>query len=84
MGFSFRAPRKADSKQWKKVQLLHEGGFWFYSSMNLTIPDLPSQVGKFLDEWQKHPQGKRKRATPSEMRRRRLCQPENTVDQKRI
>ena len=56
MGRSFKAPRRNDVPQWKKVQLLYAHGFRFIGTG--TRPPLPNRlqdVGAFLRKHPNHP-----------------------------
>ena len=58
MGRSFTAPKKADTKQWKKVQLLYAEGFRFIGSGYHEGPKLPeklSDIEMFLKDNTHHP-----------------------------
>lgn len=51
MGWSFKAPRKHDKDQWKKVQILYAEGFRFFGSGNYEsqpLPELLKEVSDFL------------------------------------
>lgn len=58
MGRSFRAPKRRDLDQWKKVQRLHQAGFRFFSYRSVPGPSLPStlaDVEAFIAENPTHP-----------------------------
>lgn len=58
MGRNFRAPKKSDAQQWKKVKRLYEAGFRFIGSGAHDVPRLPeklSDVESFLEENPRHP-----------------------------
>lgn len=58
MGRSFKAPRRTDIRQWKKVQMLFAHGFRFFSYRSYDCPPLPSslrEVEHFLRENPQHP-----------------------------
>lgn len=51
MGRYFRAPRKADSTQWKKVEMLSRAGVYFGGSQSWELgafPDTPREARAFL------------------------------------
>jgi hypothetical protein len=57
MGWSFHAPPKSDSEQWKKVQILYAEGFRFQGSGGRGAPPLPSRlrdVSQFVSENKDH------------------------------
>ena len=58
MGRNFKAPKKTDKKQWKKVKLLYSAGFRFFGSGMHDGPQLPEKlcdVEKFINDNQDHP-----------------------------
>lgn len=58
MGRNFKAPKKTDKKQWKKVKLLYSAGFRFFGSGMHDGPKLPeklSDIERFIEENEKHP-----------------------------
>ena len=57
MGWSFHAPKKRDSEQWKKVQLLFAEGFRFFGSgwgKGVPLPDKYKDVKRFIEENPEH------------------------------
>jgi len=57
MGWSFHAPAKNDSEQWKKVQILFAEGFRFFgtgASDREPLPRTLKEVPDFLERNQKH------------------------------
>lgn len=59
MGRSFKAPKKGDTEQWRKVQALYANGFRFFSYRSFPdAPQLPERsrdVEAFLAENPTHP-----------------------------
>jgi len=58
MGRSFKAPRKNNTKQWKKVQRLWEAGYRFPTNSSQDAADYPkrlSEVDEFIRQNPKHP-----------------------------
>jgi DNA-directed RNA polymerase subunit RPC12/RpoP len=58
MGRYFKAPRKADVKQWRKVLLLYASGFRFWSSARGDAPALPHslrEAERFVEDNPEHP-----------------------------
>ncbi|ULU26796.1 hypothetical protein DYST_03744 [Dyella terrae] len=58
MGRSFRAPKRRDVDQWRKVQRLHQADFRFFSYRSVSGPSLPSKladVESFIAENPAHP-----------------------------
>lgn len=57
MGWSFHAPTKGDTEQWKKIQILFAEGFRFFGTGDTTREPLPrtlKDVPDFLERNQKH------------------------------
>jgi len=50
MGNAFKAPRKNNLKQWKKVKLLFENGIRFYKDSYITMPKTYAQAKVFVKE----------------------------------
>ncbi len=58
MGRSFRAPRRSDAEQWRKVQLLYALGFRFFGHRHAGERPLPARlrdVDRFVAENPRHP-----------------------------
>lgn len=59
MGRSFRTPRRTDSDQWKKVELLWNAGFRFHGDRRHPdaerFPDTPGEVAAFIARNPDHP-----------------------------
>ncbi len=60
-GRHFKAPKKADIAQWKKVQFLFEHGFWFqriYDKANgyqiVAYPKTLEEAREFVEEYEKY------------------------------
>lgn len=57
MGWSFHAPKKRDTEQWKKVQWLFAEGFLFFGSgwrTDVPLPERLRDVKKFLEDYPDH------------------------------
>lgn len=59
MGRSFKAPRRAEARQWEKVQRLWSAGYRFHTnSRRLDVPAFPNKL-RDVDDWikqnPKHP-----------------------------
>lgn len=52
MGRAFKAPKKRDNEQWRKVQKLYALGFRFnrYGGNYLPLPDRLKEVDRFVDD----------------------------------
>jgi hypothetical protein len=59
MGRSFRAPKKSNRDQWKKVELLWKNGFRFFSYRRYPdaepLPSKLSEVAEFIRRNPEHP-----------------------------
>lgn len=59
MGRSFKAPRKSDLSQWKKVEILWKSGFRFQSYRSFPeaekLPERLSEVEEFIARNPNHP-----------------------------
>lgn len=58
MGRAFRAPRREDLDQWRKVELLVRNGFTFYSSAG-RFPETLSEAKRFVRQERKRSLGER-------------------------
>lgn len=58
MGRGFKAPRKGEAEQWKKVQKLYEAGYRFHVNTRRDIPPYPGRlrdVDDFIRDNPNHP-----------------------------
>jgi hypothetical protein len=55
MGRAFKAPRKADAEQWKKVEALWQAGFRFWSQWSSEIEPLPKRLREVEDFIKRNP-----------------------------
>jgi hypothetical protein len=59
MGRSFKAPKKADEAQWKKVRRLWDAGFRFWSYRSFPeaerFPAVVQEVNAFIQRNPNHP-----------------------------
>ena len=50
-GRKFKPPKQTDKKQWEKVRILAENGFWFHSIGSRKYPETLSEVPEFLETY---------------------------------
>jgi len=55
MGWSFKAPRRRDANQWKKVQILFAEGFRFFGEGHSDSEPLPEALRDVPAFLQRHP-----------------------------
>lgn len=58
MGRAFKAPKRSDAEQWKRVEALWRAGFRFWSVRNTDVEPLPDrlhEVGDFIRRNPDHP-----------------------------
>ena len=55
MGRAFKAPKKTDSEQWEKVEVLWEAGFRFWPTGSTEIEPLPERLRDVQDFIKRNP-----------------------------
>ena len=58
MGRGFKAPRKGEAEQWKKVRKLYEAGYRFHQNGMRDVPPYPDRlrdVDQFIADNPDHP-----------------------------
>lgn len=55
MGRAFKAPRRLDAEQWKKVETLWNAGFRFWSTWNTEVEPLPERLREVADFVRRNP-----------------------------
>ena len=48
LGRTFRAPKRSDVKQWKKVEILWQAGYRFHSAWGGALPDTLKEAEMFI------------------------------------
>jgi hypothetical protein len=56
MGRAFKAPKKADIEQWKKVEALWRAGFRFWSVWSTEVEPLPERLREVEDFVRRNPE----------------------------
>jgi hypothetical protein len=56
MGRAFKAPKKTDVEQWKKVEALWRHGFRFWSVWSTEVEPLPERLREVDDFVRRHPE----------------------------
>ncbi len=55
MGRAFKAPRKSDAQQWKKVELLWRAGFRFVQFPSASVERFPDHLREVEDFIRRNP-----------------------------